>query len=170
MAAKTKTEAKFGEGDKVIRRTETMQYHRVSPLVGEVVGVLPNGKLQVRWVGTYLSMRGWRTMHSTLSPKALLPATDENIAASQRRMYLRMERHCARAVEKYDRMADAIYARGDDGVLQRRAADGYRKRLLKVREGLEGLDAEREARMEREMEDADQMAMEEAALAADGLA
>lgn len=140
--AKTKTAAeKIGEGDKVIRRTETGG--RTCPLVGEVVGIFPNGKLRVRWHATYPRFRGgMQTVHSTVSPGALRLATDENIAASQRRIDLRRERQYAETVEKYDRLADAAEARGKDGAGERLIADRYREKLRQVRERLEKGDPE----------------------------
>ncbi len=142
--AKTKTAVEIGEGARVIRRTESMQFQRERPLVGEVVAVLDNGKLRVRWAGAYLSFRlGWQPMHSTLRPGALLPATEENIAASQRRMYVRMEKGYGETVEEYDRRADAIDARGGESAVERRVAEEYRARRQEVRRRLEGKGATR---------------------------
>ncbi len=132
--AKTAAE-KIGAGDRVIRRTESGG--RTSPLVGEVVGMFPNGKLRVRWDGTYPRFRGgMQTVHSTVKPGALRLATDENIAASQRRIDLRRERAYAETVERYDRLADDAEARGQDGARERLLADRYREYLRQVREGL----------------------------------
>ncbi len=137
MTAKTKTAAEIGEGDRVIRRTETGR--RTNPLVGEVVGRFASGKLRVRWDGTYPRFRGgMQTIHSTLKPGALLLATEENIAASQRRMYLRMAKGYSETVEEYERRADAIDARGGNGAMERRVADAYREKLREVRRRLEG--------------------------------
>jgi len=140
QVGQSKTAAEIGEGERVIRRTETGT--RTTPVVGEVERVLAGGKLRVRWGKGYPRFRGgWQTIHSTLSPRSLMLATDENIAVSQRRLYLRMEKGYAADVEEYSLRADAIDARGGDSAAERRLVATLRAKLREVRDRLEGKSA-----------------------------
>ncbi len=139
---KTKTAAEIGAeirtGDRVIRRTESKGH--ASPLVGDVLGRYADGRVLVRWEGVYPRWGGgWKTLHGKVKPSSLLPATDESIAASQRRIYLRQEKGYAEIVAERDRRADNIEARGADASMERRAADVFRDKLREVRRQMEAM-------------------------------
>lgn len=108
----TKTAAKIGEGDRVIRRSASVHahYRHQGPLVGEVVEELPDGALMVRWPRA-VTVRGRKTTQSAQKPGSLWLATDENVAKIQRRTWLGMAKRYAEGVERYERRADAIDAR-----------------------------------------------------------
>ncbi len=128
----TKTVVEIGEGDRVIRRTECPG--RPRPLVGVVEAVLDNGKLRVRWEGTYPRVRGgWQTIHSTVSAGSLRLATEENIATSQRQIYTRLESNLVERIAEWERRADDLDARGKDGWRERQAANTPRERLQELR-------------------------------------
>jgi len=112
QVGQSKTKAEIGEGDKVIRRTEKQRWE--SPLMGEVKSVLDNGKLLVRWEGGALCY--WRDNDGKTQvrpacavtgekPSALLPATETNIAASQRRIYARKIRMCRKWIHTHGESA-----------------------------------------------------------------
>ncbi len=135
QVGQSKTKAEIGEGDKVIRRTESG--NRKRPLVGEVERVLANGKLRVRWDGFYHRPRWCRqTLHTTVSAGSLLPATEENIVAAQHRMDVRREKALSREIEHFEEYADR-FGEPDDSLRGHRGiAARLREEQAQLREKL----------------------------------
>ena len=112
--------AEIDVGDRVIRKAEPSGRLPSRPGVGVVERIFttwgkPVRKATVRWEGALRPFRGGRSdNHSSVALAALLPATDENIAAAQVRLNKRIVRHFDAQVRHYNKLARDYEAHGWD--------------------------------------------------------
>lgn len=114
MSTEAGCETGIAVGDRVIRRHEPSNRVPNSPLVGEVVH-FRGEKIRVRWEGALRPFRGGRAdNHSTVKVSALLPATEENLAAARERLRRRRIKHFEDQSRHYEWLSRDYEKRGLD--------------------------------------------------------